>query len=506
MRFLTRYAIWVAAPLALATGCAGPTFFAKSRQARDVDPTQRMLQIAASYEASGKEDAAVRMYRQLAHMQPNNVEVQQRLAALVDKEAVKAGELLAAPKTSADVDQLLARLRQNKEAYDAGRYGDAQPTLASASDFGAPSAAAVESAEDLAGPWEHASVTAPSSNYAPVVVGAPIPEPNDVNAPAPELAATEPQTVSEDNSEPVWWNELFSEVESREVADLDQGAEEPIVAAPEVDVVVTPGIVIAEETVVVSEAASSAPVNSVWSRTSDHRLCPELKPELQPLVAQLSSPEPRVRVAALAALGQYGTEGASAELAIRVLLEDENPLVRAHAAAALRDVKLDAWDSIKTLRLLVFHPEDEVAQVACYLLGRTGPEAMDAVSELSTLRDSGRGLTSLHAAEALTRIAPHDTTSVEYLMHAAQTGNEEERWFATVAMASTGEPVRTMVVDALTKRLEDDSAEVRAAAALSLGGLGSDAVVAQAALEYAALNDTPEVKDAAATALACLNL
>lgn len=531
MRFLTRYAFWVAAPLALASGCAGPGLFA--HKGKNVDPAQRMLQIAESYEASGKDEAAERLYRQLAHMQPNNAEVQRRLNALAGRQESTPANATGPGESRANAEQLLTMLKQNREAYEAGRYGTAEPTLAEAPEppreqalrpepqF-AQSQPYIPVGADLAPAkseeipeWNEPVVSAPAwtseeskpawTNREAVLTAANEQEDAPLPVIQPSRSATNPfeqeQVVAAAEPEPTveaapatdeegWWNNIFEEQPGTELAQADS-----------LDVEGD-----AESVTEVAETPVVAGADSEWTSTASERVCPDLKPELEQLVAQLSHADAVERIAALNELADLGTGAESAELAVRVLLEDGNPMVRAHAASALRQIKNDAWDSVKTLRLLVFHPEDEVARTACYMLGKFGPEAMDAVSELSTLRDAERGLTSLYAAEALLRIAPHDTDSVATLIAASQDGSQEERWFAVVGLASTSEVSRNDVVATLTERLQDESADVRAAAALSLGGLGKDAQAAEAALKQIAENDTPEVQDAAITALACLTL
>ena len=589
MRRLTRYAIWVAAPLALATGCAGPSWMMGSNSARDVDPSQRMLQIATQYEASGNSSAAERLYRQLAHMQPNNVEVRERLNALVEQ-TQRDSQLPASGAHEADAGELLAMLRQKRDKFEAEQHGVAEPTLADASPRVVESRLDIVAAppsptfDDVAGPWEHAiaksepparpfpaeartaeevpepveSAPAPPRPYEPIVEkvaelplivesgrtyedvlaevqDSPFATSASESTPKPNLAWTQVKAdvkpVADEASEPVeitpaepvesvvmvteddaWWSNVFEEKgeagrSTKDLALVDEEAgfdfEDDAVAEESKELLFADAEATAEGSVTPSTIVEDA---ANWTRTSHERLCPNLQPELKPLVADLSADDSEVRIAALNQLAAYGAEAATAELAVRVLLTDADPLVRAHAASALRDIKNDAWDSVRTLRQLVFHHDDEVAQTACYMLGRIGTEAMEAVPELSTLRDAGRGVTSLHAAEALVRIAPHDTESVNVLLGAAKDGTDQERLFASVALTSTTATHRTDVVAALVKALEDESAEVRAAAALSLGGLGKDAASAREALQQVALNDSQAVQEAAHTALACLDL
>lgn len=563
MRFLKRYAMWVAAPLALTMGCAGgPSLIPSASKARDVDQSQRMLQIAQRYEAEGKTEAAERLYRQLAHMQPRNAEVRQRLEALAAKSKSTASPSESTAAAQNDAQQLMAKLRENRAAYLAEREREKSGTVAPTTTPSVPTLAArpqpqaaptpfnpFPAEESVAGEWEHAIAKAPAPQpqaaaiaaaaspfaeferhseaeivkapevseplpsiqpsartsrevvAAPPVAASPLAEERVEPAPAAEqvaVAQTAPAAVPAQDEEAGWWDGVFADAETVEAEPAQLAAAEPqavetIETAPSV----------AQQ---LDELAPVRAVSGNWGPTATERSAGGMSAEVARLTVQLSSADPSVRIAALHGLASLGEAAASAELAIREHLDDSNPIVRAHAAMALREVKNDAWDSIRTLRLMIFHPQDEVAQMACYMLGRIGAEAMESVTDLQTLRDAERGLTSLHAAEALLRIAPHDRVTVEHLVAVVERGSNQERWFATVALAAVGEPLKDSVIDALTSALSDTSAEVRAAAALSLGGLGESAERALPALEQVAFNDVPEVQDAATTALACIRL
>lgn len=272
--------------------------------------------------------------------------------------------------------------------------------------------------------------------------------------------------------------------------------EMPIVAeADEAEVPVAP------ETVAEADAAELA---GTWSRTSLRRLCGELPGHLEMIVKQLDSDSRDVKVAALDDLGRMKEEAAPAALAIRAMLNDEDGHVQVAAAGALWEVERDSWDSVKTLRAGLKSDDPNLVQLSAYLLGKIGPEAMDAIEDLESLRDADRSLASMHAAEAITRIAPDQTRSVEVLVEGLGSADRQARWFSAVALGNVSAPHRPSVARALKFALHDDEPDVRAAAALSLGGLGSEGGIAIADLEYAALFDAPEVRDAAVTALACL--
>ncbi|WP_175517071.1 HEAT repeat domain-containing protein [Planctomicrobium piriforme] len=244
--------------------------------------------------------------------------------------------------------------------------------------------------------------------------------------------------------------------------------------------------------------------DEAWGPTRLVTLCDGLPADLVPLVEQLESGDPIVRVEGLQALGERGSDARAATVAVHALLEDSEPVVAVYAAGTLREIAGDAWSSVHTLSGFLKHEDEQIVRLSAYLLGQMGPEAMDAAPTLAQLRDNGSTMTSLHAAEALTHIAPADRKSFEKLNAALISTNSEVRWFAAVSLGTVAGECEPDAAAALRKALHDAEPQVRAAACLSLGGLGKHASIAISDLEEAARSDSSEVQVAAETALACL--
>lgn len=232
--------------------------------------------------------------------------------------------------------------------------------------------------------------------------------------------------------------------------------------------------------------------------------CQDCEPWLYAQVTKLGSADAEVRKDGLIHLADMGRSARQAGLAVRTLLKDSDPLVKAHAAWALWVIENDPWDSVATLRPLLDHSNSEVVELACYMLGDIGVHADSAVAPLELLRDHADGRTRVQAAEALIRIRGVDEKSLAVITSALKSRSGEERWVAAVALGHCRGPKSAKAVAALTIALKDVDPEVRSAAALSLGGLGSDAVKATAELERVARTDDAQVQDAARAALACL--
>ena len=232
--------------------------------------------------------------------------------------------------------------------------------------------------------------------------------------------------------------------------------------------------------------------------------CKDCEPWLYAQVMKLESSDVNIRKEGLTHLADMGSTARQAGPAVRTLLEDPDPLVRAHAAWALWVIENDPWDSVATLRPLLDYSHADVVELSCYMLGDIGVQAESATDALELLRDHADGTTRIHAAEALIRIHGVDDKSLTVLTTAAKSRDGEERWIAAVALGRCRGPKSERAVTTLAAALRDVDPEVRCAAALSLGGLGQDAVKAQPELERVARTDEAQVRDAAKAALACL--
>lgn len=215
---------------------------------------------------------------------------------------------------------------------------------------------------------------------------------------------------------------------------------------------------------------------------------------------------PDIRIAGLNELADVGAYAAPVTPVVLAMLEDQDARTCVHAAATLHAISGDIQTSVATLTAHLSSQDIAVVRLATYLLGQLGPEASAAREPLAKLRDGGETLTRLFAAEALLQIAPDDTGSMTTLRDASRHADSQVRWFAAVSLGTVPESQVAAAVECLTGSLKDTDAEVRAAAALSLGGFGEHGRSAVAALEFAAETDLPEVREAATLALNCLNI
>lgn len=239
-------------------------------------------------------------------------------------------------------------------------------------------------------------------------------------------------------------------------------------------------------------------------RESIALLCKDCEPWVYAQAVKMESENPETRKEGLTHLAEMGPEAHLASLAVRTLLDDADPLVQAHAAWALWEIESEPEETIPVLTELLDHPNSEVVQLACYMLGDIGPQAETSRHSLELLRDHADGSTRIHAAESLIRIGGVDKASLGVLTAAMKSKDSEIRWIAAVALGRCRGDGSRDAVKVLMSALKDIDPEVRSAAALSLGGLGPDAADAKSDLERIARNDDPQVRDAAIAALACL--
>src|SRR5690606_3022831 len=103
-------------------------------------------------------------------------------------------------------------------------------------------------------------------------------------------------------------------------------------------------------------------------------------------------------------LAQMGPEAISAAPAVRELLNDQNQLVRAHAAWALWEIEGDSQTALDVLQEALTCKSTHVVQFASYTLGRLGRAARPAAPALSMLLSDRDTYVRLHAAEALMQV------------------------------------------------------------------------------------------------------
>lgn len=244
---------------------------------------------------------------------------------------------------------------------------------------------------------------------------------------------------------------------------------------------------------------------SGWNSTSMERLCKDCDPMVRAEASKLDSPNADVRKEGILELARMGSIAQPACVALRAMLDDTDPLVQAYAAWALWELDHETLDSVQVLGGLLANSRPEVVELACYSLGNIGPEAKGAIPALRDLRDQSHGLERLRAAEALIRIQESDARSVDVLTVAVKSTDRQVRWIAANGLGQVRGKDIDRAIETLLLTLDDSDDEVKAAAALALGGMGAPARKALPKLQGMTTSQTPFVGDAADAAIKCLS-
>jgi HEAT repeat protein len=181
----------------------------------------------------------------------------------------------------------------------------------------------------------------------------------------------------------------------------------------------------------------------------------------------LRHPEPRVRVAALEALGRVEAESVGEAIAaVRPSLDDDSPDVRYMAALTLGQLR-DGGAVERLIDMVREDPEPMPRQAAISALGRIGDDAAtDAL--LEALAGEEPDL-RFQAAAALPQVNPGAAAAP--LCGALADRDAEVRASAAAALGDLGD---TSVIEALVACLDDVEVQVRMEAGIALSRLGDE--------------------------------
>ena len=196
------------------------------------------------------------------------------------------------------------------------------------------------------------------------------------------------------------------------------------------------------------------------------------------LVAQLRSSSPRIRVHALAALGQFGPAARQAAKAVMPLLADPNVHVRRAAVRAFRDTRPDPAAAIPPLINVLEDPDPAVKIGAIDMLAELGRPAVPAL-------DPGPGprqhrLLGLPGAGEIGADAEPAVPALQHLLETSKNagtcgGRPFSAWGPSVRR-------RRPPCAALVRALDEEDRGIRIAAAYALGQIGPAAKAAVAPL------------------------
>jgi HEAT repeat protein/serine phosphatase RsbU (regulator of sigma subunit) len=248
------------------------------------------------------------------------------------------------------------------------------------------------------------------------------------------------------------------------------------------------------------------------------RIDPTAPETIAALGQHLEDPDEDIRIAIIQALESLGPAAKEVIPVLVGILRDPNASLGLKLAVcdALGGIKPNGKDGVTPLQELLKQHNRQLQEKAIEILRSLGPIARDAVPDLLQLLKEPEVTVNvrLSACEALGNIGPNAEDqgligpdgqhAVDTLTELLQDTNWEVRKYAAVALRQIG-PRAKKAIPALLRNLndrdDDQSSEVRAAAADALGDLGPSAVVITA-LKEALKDDAFPVRVAVVGALA----
>jgi HEAT repeat protein len=220
-----------------------------------------------------------------------------------------------------------------------------------------------------------------------------------------------------------------------------------------------------------------------------------------PGVEQIAAKEsdPTVRAALYGALPKLGVApGHCAALIVPAIIDENEPLRHAALNALLSSTAVKQAAVPKLVPLLK-DSNPAIRERAAKGLGRIGPGALDALDALPALMEAARAADGAPAyAEALAGVGPK---AMPALLDALQKNKAEDGKWVLRVLQTFGPPA----VPALGQALKSDNADLRLAAAKTLGEMGRDASSAAPTLFARTSDPSPAVQAAAFRALVAMH-
>jgi len=152
----------------------------------------------------------------------------------------------------------------------------------------------------------------------------------------------------------------------------------------------------------------------------------------------------------------------------------------------------------------VTYTPDAESALAAYMLGtRTTGQDM-VMASLGEQLGVRKGFARVHVAEAMLRLDGNHAVATDALIELVSSSEKDVRMMAALAMQSAAATQRDRCIQVLILLLSDGDSELRAVAALALGGYGMSAKVAVPALMQLVRDENADAARAAGVALRCV--
>ncbi len=226
--------------------------------------------------------------------------------------------------------------------------------------------------------------------------------------------------------------------------------------------------------------------------------------EFKQIAELIHNQNAKVRLQGLRQAVQNGNNSPELVSLIESLLDDEDQVVKAHAASSLNQWKQSPEKVVNALASVLASQNENARQFAAMYLGDMKDQKQQIIPVLETHLLSAQGMTALHLSEALLKLDHANVNAVSRLTALMRDNNVEVRWLSAHALGAVQGELQPYAVEALRGGLRDVDSQVRATSALALGGLGDASQVAVAELNFMLEHGETNVKDAAKIALDCI--
>lgn len=220
------------------------------------------------------------------------------------------------------------------------------------------------------------------------------------------------------------------------------------------------------------------------------------------LLRALADEDPGVRAGAASALGEARLETAVPNLF--ATLQDRDEAVRAAAARALAALQPSGDEALTGLTGALESDDGYVRGFGAWMLGQLGAGAASAVPALAAALERESEERPGVAAQALAKIGPAALPALPALCRTLKAALPRRRWNAAMALGRVGPAARAGAAAPLREAAHDPDGRVRAQAILALGRLRAADAESVAVLTRALEDEWPEARALAARALGWL--
>ena len=208
----------------------------------------------------------------------------------------------------------------------------------------------------------------------------------------------------------------------------------------------------------------------------------------------------KVRLFAIAAIAEMGSDAKTVVPSLVIALQDSRPALRLKAIDSLAAIGATAKAAVPDLRTALKDSDEQVRQSAAKALGNIGVDAKAAVPDLiDTLNDDSVAV-RVQTISALPNLGSDAKTAVPELIPALSDSSRSVRLAAIDALARFGQDAKP-AVQPLAQLLSDPDRQIRVATAITLGRIGADASAAVPELTRALAKSDRATRPWAAMAL-----